>query len=108
MSITEDFSLRVLKKTSVNSLLILIWNLGFILGCSKTITAHADIMYSSGGFYLFLISILTFQVVHKFEYIGYLMYAIGVYFMFTDPKASKSDSEGQSYIGDLYAFAGAG
>ena len=65
-------------------------------------------MYSSGGFYLFVISIVTFQVVHKFEYIGYLMYAVGVYFMFTDPQARKLNSESQSYIGDIYAFAGAG
>ena len=65
-------------------------------------------MYTSGGFYLFVISVITFQVVHKFEYIGYLMYAIGVYFMFTDPQARKLNSDSQSYIGDIYAFAGAG
>ena len=108
MSIKEDFSWKVIKKSLVNSLLILFWNFGFILGCSKTLTAHADIMCNSAGFYMFIISICTFQVVHKYEYIGYLMYIIGVYFMFTDPHASKSNSEHQSYLGDFYAFAGAG
>ena len=36
------------------------------------------------------------------------MYAVGVYFMFTDPQARKLNSDSQSYIGDIYAFAGAG
>ena len=108
MSIKNDFSVEKMKKSSINSFLIFIWNIGFILGCSLTLTSHADIMYSSAGVYLFLYAVITLQMVHKFEYIGYGMYAIGVYLMFTDPFATKTNMEGQSYIGDLYAFGGAG
>lgn len=45
---------------------------------------------------------------HKLEYLGYLFYAVGVYLMFTDPEATKAGMDGQSYAGDIYAFAGAG
>ena len=108
MSIKNDFSIEKIKRSVLNSLLIFFWNIGFILGCSKTITSHADIMYSSAGVYIFLYAVITLQMVHKFEYIGYGMYAIGVYLMFTDPFATKTNMEGQSYMGDLYAFGGAG
>jgi hypothetical protein len=59
MSIRDDFSLAKLKMSMVNSFLIFLWNLGFILGCSLTITSHADIMYGSGGVYLFIIGVVT-------------------------------------------------
>ena len=108
MSIKNYFSVEKMKKSAINSFLIFIWNIGFILGCSLTLTSHADIMYSSAGAYIFLYAVITLQMVHKFEYIGYGMYAIGVYLMFTDPFATKTNMEGQSYIGDLYAFGGAG
>lgn len=59
MSIKRDFSVKSLKRSIVNSFFIYIWNMGFILGCSLTVTAHADIMYSSGGVYLMAIAILS-------------------------------------------------
>lgn len=108
MDIRKDFSWTNLKQSMVNSFLMFLWNLGFILGCSLTITSHADIMYSSGGVYLILIAIVTCQRVHRLEYLGYAMYFIGVYMMFTDPSATKAGMDGQSYLGDLYAILGAG
>ena len=73
-----------------------------------TLTSHADIMYSSGGVYLLLASLLLCQPVHMLEILGYSLYAIGVYMLFTDPFATKTGMEGQSILGDVYAFAGAG
>jgi drug/metabolite transporter (DMT)-like permease len=108
MSITKDFAPKVMLRSMMNSFLIFLWNLGFILGCSLTITSHADIMYSSGGVYLLIIAIVTCKVVHRLEYMGYLLYALGVYMMFSDPSATKAGMDGQSYVGDLYAFLGAG
>lgn len=108
MDIRKDFALKNMFKSAVNSFFIFLWNLGFILGCSLTITSHADIMYSSGGVYLLIFAILAGQYVHKLEYVGYGLYALGVFMMFTDPNATKAGMGGQSYFGDLYAFLGAG
>jgi hypothetical protein len=108
LSFRKDFALKNLYKSVVNAFLLFMWNLGFILGCSLTITSHADIMYSSGGVYLILIAIVTGRYVHRLEYFGYGLYLFGVYLMFTDPSATKSNMDGQSYLGDLYAFLGAG
>jgi hypothetical protein len=108
MSIRNDFSLEKMKRILVNSFLIFLWNLGLILGCSLTITSHADIMYSSGGVYLVAFAAITCKYVHKLEYMGYGLYFIGVWMMFTDPLATKTGMDGQSYLGDLYAFIGAG
>lgn len=108
MSIRKDFSKEKLIRSAVNSFFIYLWNLGFILGCSLTITSHADVMYSSSGVYLLLFAVVTCKVVHKLEYLGYALYAFGVYMMFTDPSATKTGMDGQSYWGDLYAFLGAG
>lgn len=65
-------------------------------------------MYSSSGVYILFISLITCQPVHILELFGYFMYFVGVYFMFTDPHATKTGMDGQSYLGDLLAFIGAG
>ena len=85
-----------------------LWVTGFILGWSLTLTSHADIMYWSGGVFIFFASIVTWKSVHKLEIWGYLLYFIGVYFMFTDSFAMKTGMDRQSYLGDLVAFIGAG
>lgn len=108
MDIRRDFAPSKLLRSAVNSFFIYLWNLGFILGCSLTLTAHADIMYSSGGVYLIMIAVVTCKSVHQLEYAGYVLYALGVYLMFTDVQATKTGMNGQSYVGDLYAFLGAG
>lgn len=108
MNFARDFSREVLVKNFVSSFFLFCWNTGLILGCSMTITSHADIMYSSSGVYILLVSLITCKPVHFLEIFGYAMYGFGVYFMFTDPLASKTGMDGQSYLGDLYAFLGAG
>ena len=104
----RDFSFQVLLRHSYLSIFTLSWATGYALGCSFTITSHADIMYWSSGVWIFLVTILIWGTIHKFEIYGYLLYLIGVIFMFVDPFASKTWMDGQSYLGDLYAFLGAG
>ena len=67
-----------------------------------------NIMYWSGGVFIFFASIVTWKSVHKLEIWSYLLYFIGVCFMFTDSFAMKTEMDRQSYLGDLVAFIGAG
>ena len=108
LNFKRDFSYNILVRHAYLSIFTLSWATGYVLGCSLTITSHADIMYWSSGVWIFIITLLTCKTVHKLEIYGYFIYLIGVYLMFTDPSASKTWMDGQSYIGDLYAFIGAG
>mmetsp|Transcript_9514 Transcript_9514/g.10673 ORF Transcript_9514/g.10673 Transcript_9514/m.10673 type:complete len:198 (-) Transcript_9514:188-781(-) len=65
-------------------------------------------MYCSSGVWIFLASVVSCSKIHKFEVAGYALYALGVFFMFTDPFATKTGMDGQSYWGDLLPFLGAG
>ena len=104
----KDFSWRIAFTQFYLSFFMFIWVAGFIVGCSLTVTSHADIMYWSSGVYIFVFTMLTWNTVHRLEILGYILYFIGVWFMFSDPNASKVGMEGQSYLGDLVAFLGAG
>lgn len=108
MDFWKDFKSDVIKRNLINSIFLSGWNLGFIVGCSLTITSHADIMYSSSSVFLFVFSIFTCQKIFAMEVIGYSLYVVGVYFMFTDPNAVKTGQDEQAYLGDLIAFGGAG
>ena len=108
LNFERDFSFKVLVRHCYLSIFTLSWATGYVLGCSLTITSHADIMYWSSGVWIFAITIVTWGTVHRLEIYGYLLYALGVFFMFIDPSASKTWMESQSYLGDLYAFLGAG
>mmetsp|Transcript_5761 Transcript_5761/g.6757 ORF Transcript_5761/g.6757 Transcript_5761/m.6757 type:complete len:150 (-) Transcript_5761:89-538(-) len=104
----KDFSTKNILKAGLLSFFMNLWMLGYIIGCSMTVTSHADIMYCSSGVWIFFITILIGGVVHRLEVIGYVLYFLGTYFMFTDHTATKTGMDGQSYLGDLYAFLGAG
>lgn len=66
------------------------------------------VMYSSTGVYMFVYALLTGVLIHKFEYIGYTLYVVGVFLMLTDPFAIKEGGVGNQYIGDLITFLSAG
>jgi len=104
----KDFSLKTLWANAKLAFCLNLWTLGYILGCSLTITSHADIMCCSSGVWIFFASVVLCSKIHKFEIAGYALYALGVFFMFTDPFATKTGMDGQSYWGDLLPFLGAG
>jgi len=108
MSFKKDFQPHILFKNFISAGCLFAWTTGLIIGCSMTVTSHALIMYSSSGVYILMITLITCQTVHILEIFGYAMYLVGVYFMFTDESATKVGMGGQSYLGDLYAFLGAG
>lgn len=108
LDISEDFSFANLAKNAFNSFFIYIWNMGYILGCSMVVTSHANVIYSSGGLFLFIFALAMGRYIHKFEYIGYALFLIGMYAMLNDTSASKTGENGQFYLGDFCAFLGAG
>lgn len=73
-----------------------------------TVTAHAHVLFSSTGVYILLISLITFRPVHKFEILGYMIFAIGIFITITDPVARKAEGGTHPIMGDLIAFIGAG
>ena len=93
---------------AISGFFLCLWNLGFIVGCSMTITSHATILYTSSGIYLIALSIITWKYLHKLEHLGYGVYLIGAFFMLSDPDATKQGGGGPSYTGDLISFLGAG
>lgn len=108
MDFKTDFSLDVFIIQMKVGFLLFVWAVTYVIGCSMTVTSHADIMYCSSGVYIFFATLLTCGTIHRLEIVGYSMFFIGVYLMFTDPFATKAGMESQSYLGDFYAFIGAG
>ena len=72
-----------------------------------TVTSHALVLFSATGVYMLAFSVITWAAVHKFEYLGYVFFAIGVLLMLTDPFAVKADGSGNQYLGDIIAFLSA-
>lgn len=107
MNFWQDHSPRMLLRSAMTALFFFGWYLGLIVGCSLTLTSHADIMYSSTGVYVLILSLVTCKVVHKLEILGYMFFGVGVIIMITDPYATKLGEE-HSYMGDLIPFLGAG
>jgi hypothetical protein len=107
-SITKDFSPKMIVNIMITCIFDMGWYLGLIVGCSMTISSHAMVMYSSTGVFMFAFAVVTRVAVHKYEVVGYSMFALGVILMFTDPYAIKVDGIGSQYLGDLIAFLGAG
>ena len=105
--VNKDLLFNVIITQFYQSFFMFIWVAGFIVGWSLTITSHADIMYWSSGVYIFAATALTWGTIHNLEIFWYILYLIGVCFMFNDPHASKIGMDSQSYLGDLIAFLGA-
>ena len=101
MNFKNDFSKNKFKRCLINSLLIFLWNFGFILGCSMTIISHANLCNSSGVFTLIL-AILCRRQIHKLEFAGYGLFIAGVIFMLLDPFANKVDASSQSNFGVVF------
>ena len=97
LSYEMKFFILSTPKTQLFINIYIIIATGYALGCSFTTTSHADIMYWSSGVWIFLVTILIWGTIHKFEVYGYFLYLIGVIFMFVDPFASKTWMDGQSY-----------
>jgi len=55
----EDHSGEVLLVNMLAGILMCMWNLGYIIGCSMTITSHATILYTSSGVYLLVFALIT-------------------------------------------------
>jgi len=108
LNLAHDFQPRILFRNFISAICLFSWTTGLILGCSLTVTSHADIMYSSSGVYILMATLITCQSVHILELVGYFMYFIGVYIMLIDESAFKTGINGHSYLGDMYAFIGAG
>lgn len=107
MSFKKDHSPKMLVNSAITAFLGFLWFVTFVIGCSMTITSHAMVMYSSSGVYMLLWSIITGVTIHKFEYLGYGLFFLGIFLMLTDPFAVKPGVEGNQYLGDLIAFGGA-
>ncbi|CAI2371622.1 unnamed protein product [Moneuplotes crassus] len=103
-AIKTDFSITNQGKSAVMAALLFVWVFGFIVGCKYTLASHADVLYSSCGVYLLIISVMACQYVHKYEFIGYFIYSIGVLIMVTDPFALKKDESQNKAFGDIIAF----
>mmetsp|Transcript_5961 Transcript_5961/g.5120 ORF Transcript_5961/g.5120 Transcript_5961/m.5120 type:complete len:118 (+) Transcript_5961:409-762(+) len=100
-----DFSPKTLATNALMGFLLFSWVLGLILGCAMTLTAHADVLFSSSGVYILFFAIITCQYVHKYEIFGYLIFAIGVLIMLTDPFAMKEGENNDKFLGDLISFS---
>ena len=95
----DNSSYNLLKSFGL-AMLLFVWNLGLIMGCSLTLGSHADVLYSSTGIYVLIFSLCTFKLVHKFEIYGYAVFSIGLLIMLTDPFATKTEG-GNKFLGDL-------
>jgi hypothetical protein len=104
----DDIQPDKLLRSFVNAVFMVGWLMGLIIGCSKTITSHAHIMYSSTGVYVLLFSLIARKIIHKFEVFGYFLLAIGVLIALNDPLAMKKGETNEPMLGCLIAFSGAG
>ena len=102
----RDFSFQVLLRHSYLSIFTLSWTTGYALGCSFTITSHVDIVYWSSGVWIFLVTILIWRTIHKFEVYGYLLFFIEVIFILVDPMHQRLGWIDR-HIKILYLFLGA-
>lgn len=73
-----------------------------------TVVSHAQVLSSSNGVYILIISIIACKIVHKFEIYGYILFGLGVFVMLTDPLAKKQGGEGNPALGNTLAFVSAG
>lgn len=55
-----------------------------------------------------MFSLITCAKIHQLEVIGYLVFGLGVFLMFSDPYAVKTGEGGNAFWGRLIPFLGAG
>ena len=103
----KDFSIKIILKCFLCTFMLFGWCIFYILGWTFSLTSHADIITCSSWLIIFIMTLLTCGVVHKYEIIGYIIYFVGIYFFFTDPYALKVGKSAPSYIGDFFAVLGA-
>lgn len=108
MSFSRDFSLPILLNSMWGSFFGFVWGATLIVGCSLTLTSHAEVMYTCTGVYILAYSLVTCMKVHKYEIYGYIIFFVGAFLMFTDKHAAKASGEEASLIGALISFLGAG
>jgi drug/metabolite transporter (DMT)-like permease len=73
-----------------------------------TVSSHAQVLSSSTGVYVLLISLITCRIVHKFEVIGYVIALFGVIIMLSDPFAMKQAGKTNYLLGNVISLTGAG
>jgi len=108
MNFYDDHRPAKLLRSAFSSIFYFTWTSGLIIGYSKSISAHAHILYGSTGVYILIFSLLTCKLVHKYEVIGYAVFLAGVALMLTDPFAHKTGGVDEAWIGNSAAFIGAG
>lgn len=59
ISFRADIQPDKLLRSFLTSIFMITWLMGLILGCSKTITSHAHVLYSSTGVYVLIFSVIT-------------------------------------------------
>ena len=89
LNFKSDFSLPVIVKTFLSDILVFGWLIFYIQGWTYSLTSHADIMSCSSGTVIFIITVVTWGVVHKYEVFAYILYFVGIFFLLTDPYALK-------------------
>ena len=107
LNFKRDFSLPIIVKTFLSDILIFGWLIFYIQGWTYSLTSHADIMSCSSGVVIFIITVATWGVVHKYEVFAYILYFVGIFFLLTDPYALKEGKAEISYLGVILAINGA-
>ena len=108
MSFLTNFTRRDVFDSAIRSFFSFLWGTSFILGCSMTVTSHAQITYSATGIYIVALSFITWTRVSKYELIGHGFWVLGAALVIIDPRAIKTDSDKPSLIGAVIPFIGAG
>jgi len=103
-SFLNDHHPKCLLQSAFMAFPLFSWVAGLILGCSLTLTSHADVLFSSPGVFILLFALLSCQYVHKYEIFGYLIFSVGVLIMLTDPYAQKKGDNQNKILGDLVSF----
>ncbi len=104
----DDIQPDKLLRSGITAIFMMTWLMGLIIGCSKTITSHAHILYSSTGAYVLLFSLITRKIIHHFEKFGYILLGIGIFIALDDPLAMKKGETNEPMLGCLIAFGSAG
>jgi hypothetical protein len=59
LSFAKDTSIQMLMRNMVASFLGFVWGTSLIVGCSLTLTAHAEVMYTATGVYILFFSFVS-------------------------------------------------
>ena len=107
MSFKRDHSPKMLLNSLMIAFFSFIWYICFVISWSMTITSHAMVLSSSYWFYIFAFTLIMGFSIHKYEYLGYILFAFGIVMLLTDPFARKENRVENQFLGDIVAFTGA-